>query len=90
MAGLGLRGLGAQNVFRGCVSAADSEGNPVLCNDPNAVVWMDADGNAVPAGTPGQSAGSFPAIQTGSLSLFSAALPWLGAAALLLLISKRR
>lgn len=48
---IGLLGLGDANTFGGCVTAVDAQSNPVDCNDPSAVVWMDANGNAVPAGT---------------------------------------
>jgi len=53
LAGLrGLRGLGdAATPFSGCVQAYDSQSNPVSCSDPSAAVWIDAQGNAVPAGT---------------------------------------
>lgn len=90
LAGIGLRGLGTDNTFRGCVSAADAEGNPVLCNDPAATVWMDVNGNAVPAGTPAgaaaQSGDVYKTIQTGSFGVFGALWPWLATAGALLFI----
>lgn len=66
----GLRGLGDSNTFSGCVQGYDANSNPVDCNDATAVVWMDANGNAVAAGTaavpaaPAPGAGGAP---TGSL-----------------------
>lgn len=48
---VGLKGLGSSNVFSGCVQAYDSQSNPVSCDDPSAAVWVDANGNAVPAST---------------------------------------
>jgi len=47
----GLGRLGDSNTFSGCVQAYDSQSNPVACGDPSAAVWVDANGNAVPAGT---------------------------------------
>lgn len=65
LAGLGLLGLGADNTFSGCVQGYDAQSNPVACNDPSAVVWMDANGNAVPAGTPAAGSAA-PGVPTGS------------------------
>lgn len=48
---LGLRGMGDSNTFSGCVQAYDANGNPVSCSDSSAAVWLDANGNAAPAGT---------------------------------------
>ncbi len=46
-----LSGLGDGTTFSGCVQAYDANGNPVVCGDPSAAVWVDASGNAVPPGT---------------------------------------
>jgi hypothetical protein len=75
LAGLRLRGLGDSNTFSGCVQAYDANSNPVACGDPSAAVWMDANGNAVPAGTLSApaSAASAPGAggaPTGSLLLY--------------------
>ena len=42
-----LHGLGDSLAFSGCVQAFDANSNPVACNDPSAVVWMDANSNTV-------------------------------------------
>ena len=57
---IGVRGLarmGDSLTFSTCVQGYDANSNPVACNDPSAVVWMDANGNAVPAGGGSSSSG---------------------------------
>ena len=49
-----LKGLGRLsdgNTFGTCVQAYDANGNSVACDDSSAVIWMDANGNTVPAPT---------------------------------------
>ena len=47
---IGVRGLarmGDNLTFSTCVQGYDANSNPVPCNDPSAVIWMDENGNAM-------------------------------------------
>lgn len=50
--------MGADLTFSGCVQAYDANGNSVSCSDSSATIWMDSQGNTVPAGTPTGSGGA--------------------------------
>lgn len=66
LAGLGLLGLGDGNIFGGCVTAVDAQGNPVSCSDPSAAVWFDANMNAVAPGTPSAAPTPPPSVPSGA------------------------